>query len=551
MENANNCIDSALFEKILTYGAVNLQANKQEINDLNVFPVPDGDTGTNMYATLAGGIDNLKKNEMQTVGQKAEALAEGMLLNARGNSGVILSQLFYGIAQGLMGVKVATIPQFGEALRKGVQFAYKAVVKPVEGTILTVAREAAELVCLKIDKNTTLEKFFRDYLKELKVSLQRTPELLEILKESNVVDSGGAGLVCIAEGFYKAIVGDVSLDEVAITVDQPSKTQNGNNVLFDKDSKMDYGYCTEALVQLLDSKKGVESFVLNDFIEFLTSLGDSVVAVQTGTKVKVHVHTMTPSLVLAECQKYGEFISVKIENMTLQHNDVLGAAKHQKRVKTAIVAVSSGDGFTEIYREYGADYIVCGGQTDNPSAEEFIKGFDSVNAENIFVLPNNKNIVLAAKQAAELYTKSNVVVLPTKTPQQVYCALMVCTSRDDVETLRSDMEEAVSEVESYAITYAVRDAVVGGIEINKGDYMAFKEGALIIDEKDEFNCLQKMFDTVEDIDDKAIVTVFYGKTVDKDLKSKVHDFIENRCPDADLVEYDGGQDVYSFLISLE
>ena len=313
-------IDGELFEKLLTFGALNLQANIKEINDLNVFPVPDGDTGSNMYATLIGGIDCLQKEYELDIEQKAGALAEGMLLNARGNSGVILSQLFYGIAQGLLGLKVATIPEFGSALKKGVEYAYKAVVKPVEGTILTVAREAAERVCQSVDSKTTVQSFFADYLTELKLSLNRTPELLEVLKESNVVDSGGAGLVCIAEGFVKAVLGDESLGEIAFTVDQRAEQ---NTISFDKDSKMDYGYCTEALVQLLESKNGINNFNIDEFIDFLSSKGDSVVAVLTDTKVKLHVHTKKPAEVLAECQKYGEFISVKIENMTVQHSNFI------------------------------------------------------------------------------------------------------------------------------------------------------------------------------------------------------------------------------------
>ena len=545
-----NYIDAELFEKILTYGAVNLQANVKEINDLNVFPVPDGDTGINMYTTLIGGVERLKTVADETIEKKADALAEGMLLNARGNSGVILSQLFYGVAKGLLGLKVASITQFADALRNGVQYAYKAVVKPVEGTILTVARESVELTCLKLDENTTIEEFFTEYLKELNFSLKKTPELLDVLKEANVVDSGGAGLVCIAEGFYKAIMGDESLSKISLNSIEQKNTKS--DVAFDQKSKMDYGYCTEALVQLLDSKKGVENFDVKAFIDFLTGVGDSVVAVQTGTKVKVHVHTMKPSLVLEECQKYGEFISVKIENMTLQNQEVESAKpKSEKRIKTAVVAVASGAGIAEIYKEYGADELVNGGQTDNPSTEEFIKAFDRVNAETIFVLPNNKNIVLSAKQAGELYTKSKVIVLPSKTPQQVYSALVVSAMRDDINALKNDMEQAILDVESYSITYAVRDAYINGIDIKEGDFMAFKDGDLILSVQGELECLKETLKSIEDIDEKDILTIFYGKGVNKDLKIKVGEFVEENFPDIEFMELDGGQEVYPFLISLE
>ncbi len=545
-----NYIDAELFEKILTYGAVNLQANVKEINDLNVFPVPDGDTGINMYTTLIGGVERLKTVADETIEKKADALAEGMLLNARGNSGVILSQLFYGVAKGLLGLKVASITQFADALRNGVQYAYKAVVKPVEGTILTVARESVELTCLKLDENTTIEEFFTEYLKELNFSLKKTPELLDVLKEANVVDSGGAGLVCIAEGFYKAIMGDESLSKISLNSIEQKNTKS--DVTFDQKSKMDYGYCTEALVQLLDSKNGVENFDANAFIDFLTEVGDSVVAVQTGTKVKVHVHTMKPSLVLEECQKYGEFISVKIENMTLQNQEVESAKpKSEKRIKTAVVAVASGAGIAEIYKEYGADELVNGGQTDNPSTEEFIKAFDRVNAETIFVLPNNKNIVLSAKQAGELYTKSKVIVLPSKTPQQVYSALVVSAMRDDINALKNDMEQAILDVESYSITYAVRDAYINGIDIKEGDFMAFKDGDLMLSVQGELECLKETLKSIEDIDEKDILTIFYGKGVNKDLKIKVGEFVEENFPDIEFMELDGGQEVYPFLISLE
>lgn len=550
MESLERKIDGQLFEKILTFGALNLQANVKEINDLNVFPVPDGDTGTNMYATLAGGIDSLQKQQQQSIELKAGSLAEGMLLNARGNSGVILSQLFYGIAQGLMGLKVATLPEFAIALKKGVEYAYKAVVKPVEGTILTVAREAAEKTYSKIDKETTVQAFFSQYLSELKISLGHTPDLLKVLKDSNVVDSGGAGLVCIAEGFYKAIIGDDSLGEIAFTAVENNSSSLGE-INFDRYSKMDFGYCTEALVQLLDAKGGVENFNLQAFIEFLSGLGDSVVAVQTGTKVKIHVHTLTPAIVLAECQKYGEFMSVKIENMTLQHNELFVEEKQVEMVNCAIVAVGSGEGIIDLYKECGADYVVVGGQTDNPSTEQFIDAFKSVNAQNIFVLPNNKNVVMAAKQAGELFKCANVTVMPSKTPQQVYSALVVATDRENLSVLEEDMLDAISQVQSYSVTYAVRDAQVGEVNIEKGDYMAFAESQLMHTSKTEIDCLRKIFENAEDIEDKEIITVFYGKTITEDIKEQVRELAQELVPDAELVEYDGNQEVYSFLLSIE
>ena len=539
-------IDSALFEKLLTFGALNLQASKEVINELNVFPVPDGDTGDNMLATIAGGVDCLKKNSANTVGEKASVLANGMLLNARGNSGVILSQLFYGIAEGLKDKETATVTDFACAFAKGVEYAYKAVVKPVEGTILTVARESSDAV-KNCASDISFEEFFSKYLNALKISFEKTPDLLPTLKESNVVDSGGAGLVCIAEGFYKAIIGEDSFGELAFTNSKETQSQEVN---FDQTSKMDFGYCTEVLLQLLDCKDGVKNFNLNNFIEFLSTLGDSVVAVQTGTKVKIHVHTLTPAVVLTESQKYGEFISVKIENMTLQHNNTL-TEKPKERVHCAIVAVASGKGFNEIYTENGADYIVCGGQTDNPSAEDFIRGFNEVNADNIIVLPNNKNIILAAKQAGELFKDSEVIVLPTKTPQQVYSALMVVALKDDVNTLVEDMESAIDSVDSYSITYSIRDAHINDIDIKKGDYMAFSQKGLMLDNKDKMECFKELLLNAEDIDDKEIITLFYGKDVSQEEKEIARSFIAENFEDLEVIEFDGGQEVYSFLIALE
>ncbi len=548
MDTDIKTINGKLFERLLTVAAMNLQANIKEINDLNVFPVPDGDTGTNMYATLAGGVDFLQKEIDDDIEQKASALAEGMLLNARGNSGVILSQLFYGISQGLLGIKVATISEFCYALQKGVEYAYKSVLKPVEGTILTVAREAVEKVCEKMDEEDNLEQFFIDYCRELKISLEHTPELLEVLKESNVVDSGGAGLVCIAEGFCKAISGDDVQIEVASTVSESKTT----DIAFDEDSKMDYGYCTELLVQLLNEKNGVNSFNLDEFRAFLATVGDSIVAVKSGSKVKVHVHTMTPAVVLTECQKYGEFISVKIENMTVQHNNIIvSEPKKEKKVKCAIVAVASGDGFGELYKEMGVDYIVCGGQTDNPSTEDFLKGFEEVNAENIIVLPSNKNIVLAAKQAGDLFKDANVIVVPAKTPQQVYSAMAVVVDKNDIDMTIESMNDAIENVQSYSITYAVRDAHISGVEIRKNDYMAFCDGDILLDDPDKINCFRRMLEKAEDIEDKEILTVFYGKEVSDEEREAIAEIVEEVCPGIDLMEYDGGQDVYPFLIAIE
>ena len=446
-------IDGQIFERMILFGASNLQVNIKEVNDLNVFPIPDGDTGENMYLTFKGGLDKLKASTSGLLGEKARMLAEGMLLNARGNSGVILSQLFFGLSKGVLGKDTATLYEFGNALKMGVKCAYEAVAHPVEGTILTVAREAVENACSKLSDDLSVEEFFRIYLKEMRKSLERTPNLLAVLKESGVIDSGGAGLVYIMEGFCKAFGNEELFEELAVSMDDEASIDFSK---FNEDSVMEFGYCTELLLQLQNCKIDIDNFNVKDLISFLETVGDSIVAFQTGTVVKIHVHTMMPWMVLEHCQKLGEFLTVKIENMTLQHNET--AKKEQKkkkpvrsRRKYATVTVATGDGLIKIFEELGADYVITGGQTNNPSSEEFIEAFDSVNADYIFVLPNNGNVLLAAKQAANIYKGSQVIVIESKNIGQGYSALsMLDYSSDNLEEIT---ENFISNISCIAITY--------------------------------------------------------------------------------------------------
>ena len=403
-------IDGELFTRLVLGGAANLHVNVQEVNDLNVFPIPDGDTGENMYLTLKGGVDELAALEVSPISQKAQVLAQGMLLNARGNSGVILSQLFHGLALGLEGLGDADLSQFASALQRGVQCAYGAVAEPTEGTILTVAREAVEYASVALTENMTAREFFGLYFSEMKKSLENTPELLSVLKEAGVIDSGGAGLVYIVEGFCKVLAGEAIDGELA-AADASTKTLDFSK--FNEDSEMTFGYCTELLLQLQRSKTDLDAFSVQELIAFLGTVGDSIVAFRTGHVVKVHVHTLTPWKVLAHCQEFGEFLTVKIENMTLQHNERVKQektstiAEMQKKIKRArrkyaVVTVASGDGLVQTFKDLGVDYVVSGGQTNNPSAEDFLAAFEDVNADCIFVLPNNGNIILAAEQAAKI-----------------------------------------------------------------------------------------------------------------------------------------------------
>ncbi|MBO7186852.1 MAG: DAK2 domain-containing protein, partial [Clostridia bacterium] len=423
-------LDGKLFEKLMIHGANNLKAHLKIVNELNVFPIPDGDTGENMFMTISGGVNGLKNAKSDSLKDKACGLSNGMLLSARGNSGVILSQFFYGIATGLMDFETADIFALANAFKNGVKQAYKSVACPVEGTMLTVAREAVEYACNNINKDNTIESFFGDYLKETKKSVERTPELLPVLKEAGVIDSGGAGLMYIAQGMVDALCGD----EIAVTdLSFESKNTELDFSKFNENSQMEFGYCTELLLQLQNSKCNVESFSEQTIIDYLSTIGDSIVAFKTGTVIKLHVHTFTPYKVLEFCQKFGEYLTVKIENMTLQHNEnkkeedevKLTFKAQKKRTDFALVTVATGEGLISTFKEMGADVVLDGGQGKNPSIEDFINAFDEVNADNIFVLPNNSNIIMAAKPASTLYQNSKVFLIESKNMGQAYSALSI------------------------------------------------------------------------------------------------------------------------------
>ena len=388
-EIQNKTVDGAVFERLVLSGAANLKAHARTVDELNVFPIPDGDTGENMCMTICGGLDGMKKVESNSVEEKAKALSDGMLLNARGNSGVILSQLFRGMAEGFAGVERATLYDVAQALDRGVECAYGAVVNPVEGTILTVAREASEYARSRISEGSTLESFAFDYFTEAKASLKRTPELLAVLKEAGVTDSGGAGLMYIAEGTLSAARG-------ADIVDESSEQAKKIDLDFDKfteNSVMEFGYCTEILLRLQRAKTNLDMFTPQIFIDYLTAIGgDSIVAFVTGTVLKVHVHTMTPWKVLEFAQRYGEFLTVKIENMTLQHNETTVVKDGERliddddlrvekpRKKFGLVTVATGNGLISAFKECGADVVIDGGQGKNPSTDDFIKAFEQTNA---------------------------------------------------------------------------------------------------------------------------------------------------------------------------
>ncbi|MCR5490704.1 MAG: DAK2 domain-containing protein, partial [Bacilli bacterium] len=392
-----NTLTGRDFEAMVRNGYRDIKLQYQKINDLNVFPVPDGDTGTNITATMTGGIKSMEKADLDDISDVSSKLAAGMLLGARGNSGVIVSQFFQGLAEGLQGLKTATIPQFISALNAATSKAYQAVVHPVEGTILTVAREGTDYLSGHADEINDFEFLFTNLLREMSISLDHTPELLPVLKEAGVIDSGGAGLVAIIEGMGKEIKGE-QLEESEFHGPQNSVPTDGE-IPFDEDSELEYGYCTEFILQLLNCKNGPKDFQLKELIRFLETIGDSIVALRQKNIVKIHVHTKEPWRAMRYAQQYGEFITWKMENMSIQHNEVLlkeMPIEEKKRVKHAIISVAPSKEIAKLFTDMGVNEIISGGQTMNPSAEDFVRAFEDANADEILVFPNNSNIILTA-----------------------------------------------------------------------------------------------------------------------------------------------------------
>ena len=561
MANERKTIDCALFEKMILGGVANLQKNAQKVNDLNVFPIPDGDTGENMYLTLQSGLNELLRDEHTSIGAKAHAMAQGMLLGARGNSGVILSQLFFGLSEGLKGQDESTVINLGEALKTGVKCAYGAVAHPVEGTILTVAREAVENICAQHYEEMTIEEFFSGYLVEMKKSLEKTPNLLAVLKEAGVIDSGGAGLVYITEGFCKTLGGE----KVENVESLAGKTQKSVDLSkFDENSVMEFGYCTELLLRLQTSKTDVEAFSVDGLIEYLESIGDSVVAFKTGTIVKLHVHTMTPYLVLQYCQQFGEYLTVKIENMTLQHNETHEAEeetaiaeeieiKMPKRARRpyATVTVASGEGLRQTFLEMGADYVISGGQTNNPSADDFIKAFDAVNADYVFVLPNNSNIIMAAKQAAQMYADSQIRVIESKNVGQGYSALsMVDYELGSADAIQEQMTESMAGTVTGMVARAVRTTELNGVKVEKDGYMGFTDHTMLLCEKEKTVAVCSLVDKLN-IWEKEFLIVVYGNGVTEEEKDELRNYMSEKYPQVEMYEIEGKQDVYDFLLIIE
>ncbi len=553
-----------LMKKMAIGGAKQLRSNADEVNKLNVFPVPDGDTGDNMRLTIESGIraiENLDSDNLATV---MKTFSHGMLLGARGNSGVILSQFFAGTAKGLEKVDSADAATFGKALKKGVEQAYSSVMTPTEGTILTVAREAVDYAVSRITPQSTVRTLFADLVKEMNASLERTPEILTVLKEAGVVDSGGAGLLYIIDGFNRVLNGEeiTQKDSDEITASAPASavslpTESG----FNADSVMTYGYCTELLLQLQNSKTDVEAFDVEPLKAFLATIGDSIVAFKTETIVKLHVHTFTPEKVLEYCRRYGEFLTVKIENMSVQHTEISeeSAAKSDaapekpaEKKPYGVVAVCNGVGIEQLFTELGTDQIVHGGQTQNPSANDFLDAFTHINADVIYVFPNNGNIFMAAQQAADLYENARVLVVPSKNIGTGYVGLSSLDFENpDADANLKAMEAAMKNVAAGYISPSIRDADLNGVHILKGDTIGILEKEIVVSEAKRSDAAHELAKKMLALPNKFMLTIFTGIDATEEECAELEAYLKENCPDAEIYFVNGGQDIYPYIMIAE
>lgn len=537
------------FIKMIHGAALNLRSEAQKINDLNVFPVPDGDTGDNMLSTLMGGVERARENDAG-LGVTSRKVADGMLLSARGNSGVILSQFFDGIASGFEGLETADALAIGKAFRKGVRHAYRAVMKPAEGTILTVASDATEYACNT--KTGSVEDFLGNFVSEARRSLDRTPELLPVLKSAGVVDSGGAGLLSIIEGMCRVFDEGFDLREL----DVKKSSEGSEEIDFDRFSENDileYGYCTELLVRLQNAKIDVCSFDAQTVTDELTALGDSIAAVKSGSILKIHVHTKTPDRVLALCQRYGEFLKVKIENMSLQHNSIEAETKcaDQPQKDFGVVVAACGEGIKQTFTECGADFIVEGGQSMNPSAEDFIKAFDAVNAKTIFVFPNNGNVILAATQAAKMYAGADVRVIPSRNVGEGYASLsMMDTSSGDTDAIEAELNANMQGVVTAEIARCIRDAEMQNVEIHTGDYIGYVGKNILSASSERLQASLGLIDSL-DLDNHALFLLFSGIDSTEDETDAICGYIAEHHPACEVYPIPGGQEIYSYIMVAE
>ena len=551
-------LDGALLAKMAQGGAAQLRSNSDEVNKLNVFPVPDGDTGDNMRMTIESGIAALENTTSSDLAEVMKTLSHGMLLGARGNSGVILSQFFAGVAKGFEASEKADARTLGHALELGVKQAYASVMTPTEGTILTVAREAVEYAVARITPTSTIRSLFADLVKEMQASLARTPEILTVLKDAGVVDSGGAGLLYIMDGFNRVLNGE-KVESAEVKTEAPKAASIDLDV-FGPDSVMTYGYCTELLIRLQNSKTDVEAFDVEPLKAFLSEIGDSIVAFKTDSIVKLHVHTLTPEKVLAHCRTFGEFLTVKIENMSVQHSEIEEAEQEApnapekpiEKKQYGMVTVSNGPGIEALFRDLGVDEIVQGGQTQNPSTNDFLDAFAKIAAEHIFVFPNNGNILMAAQQAAEIYEDARVHVIPTKNIGTGYVAASsVDVTCPDVDANIEAMTEAMSRVTAGYISPSIRDADLNGVHIKNGDTIGIVEKEIVVSDADRATATHALIAKLLEDPEKFMLTVFCGVDATAEEREALEGYISANHPDTETYFVDGGQEIYPYIIIAE
>lgn len=543
-------VNGLLFEKMLLNGLANIRLNTERINDLNVFPVADGDTGTNMSLTLENGLRAAKRTP--ELGAYLKGLSEGMLFGARGNSGVILSQIFNGIFQSLAHCSAATPGDLRNAFIRGYKVAYDSVVCPVEGTILTVAREGIEHIRNQIDRSTTVETLLSIYIAEMKKTLAYTPELLPVLKESGVVDSGGAGYIVIVEGMLKYLYGEILKSQRGKQIETAQPTGERSMDAFDENSPFEYGYCMEFILQLMADKKYTQRFILGDFVEDLKHYGNSLVVTQNGKRVKVHIHTFRPAKIITACQEYGEFLTFKLENMQLQHNEHQEKLAGRKEHKTlAVVTVADGEGLRSVFRELGCDCVLDGGPTMNTSSREFVDAFAQLDADAIVVLPNNKNIVRAAEQAVALSGAENIFVIPTASVAEGYCALsMDIPDSGDVQNRLRQMRSGAESMLTLSVTTATRDYAHGELVCKAGEKVAILQDAPVAAAADEITALTEGLRRIEELSDKECCVVFLGQDAAEADEDAITQAVASLAPCMELTFFRGGQSLYRWILGV-
>lgn len=550
------------FRAMVEIGEMRLSENAEFVNSLNVFPVPDGDTGTNMMLSFKSGAERVANSTATTVGDLAQDLAKGLLMGARGNSGVILSQLFRGFSKAVVGKDVITGEELAQAFTNGVETAYKAVMKPVEGTILTVARESAKRGVRKLETSNDIIEVMGSVLRGAEKSLAKTPDLLPVLKEVGVVDSGGQGLVFIYNGFFEALTGEAvpvqSLQSNKIDLTSVAHHESGVDYEHVSTGDIKFGYCTEIMVKIGEGETVVDTFDYDTFRNYLNELGDSLLVVADDEIIKVHVHTERPGEVMNYGQRFGSLMKVKVDNMRLQHEEVLKTdytakvkeAAQKQKAEYGIVAVAAGEGVQELFKSMGVTTIINGGQTMNPSTEDILQAVKEAHAEKVIVLPNNKNIQMAANQAAEVSEDAAVAVVSTRTISEGLASLLAFNPEASLEDNQAAMSEQMALVSSGQITNAVRDTNIDGVEIKKDDFMGIVDGKILVSIADRKEAtlatIEKMID-----DDSEILTIIYGEDADASEVEEITEAVEAKYPDVEVEVHEGNQPVYTYLLSVE